>query len=625
MKSPSLRLRFLLAGCLLFLASVASGLWSVRILWQLTGVLETAIRQSRRTIDLTSEIASSLEREDDALLLHLAGAQASADQARSAAWKRCDAAFEQLMMHLRDSETEGRSLADVLRKKIDQYRAVGDGLLLRAEAGQGLALYHETVNPRLREAIAACSAIREANIVVIERAALRAHEAVARGTRVILVVSSAAVLAGVAIATWLARAVLGPMRELMEGVEEIRLGRFDRRLKPPSSDEFGHLAAGFNRMADSLAEYRRSSLGDLLTAKFALESTLNALPDAVLVFDQYGQLLATNPPARHLLSALGVPAATWLSEIPLPGGSRGWIEAVLAGHPPSPRSINFQDAIKVTIEGAPRRFLLSVAPIPAFVPGRLGAVAVFDDVTEFARLDEMRSELIGVASHELKSPLTILQMNLLMLSEEIPETMPRQRQLVDSLLQGCDQLSVTIEELLDVTRIEAGELQLHRVPTDLMLLLERVVQGFRSRFEDARVAIDWRIDPNPQIVQADPLRLASVFTNLLDNALKYSPEGGTVEVTVTSWQNARKSPDAWVQIAITDQGPGVSPEYREQIFEKFFRVENHQPTRHNHRHGTGIGLYLCREIVKAHGGSITCGPGPGGIGTRIALTLPLDR
>jgi len=126
------------------------------------------------------------------------------------------------------------------------------------------------------------------------------------------------------------------------------------------------------------------------------------------------------------------------------------------------------------------------------------------------------------------------------------------------------------------------------------------------------------------LLRGDPARLGSVFANVLSNALKYSPAGSIVEVRLSSRQNAHGGAVDALQIAVSDQGPGVPPEYRERVFEKFFRVEHHAAEREEPVRGTGIGLYLCREIVKAHGGTITCEPNDGGLGTRFVLTLPVS-
>jgi NtrC-family two-component system sensor histidine kinase KinB len=188
-------------------------------------------------------------------------------------------------------------------------------------------------------------------------------------------------------------------------------------------------------------------------------------------------------------------------------------------------------------------------------------------------------------------------------------------------LRGCKDLGATINELLDITRVEAGQLRLEIGPVDLSAVIDNALRGLRPRFDAAQVRLRIVRDGGAAVVQGDGARLGNVVTNFLTNALKYSPRGSTVTVRTAPGPNAGKGP-ALVQLEVTDEGPGVPAELRERVFEKFFRVE-HQVGSLNRPRGTGIGLYLCREIVKAHGGSIRCEAGANGTGTRMVVLLPV--
>ncbi|QJW99084.1 sensor histidine kinase [Frigoriglobus tundricola] len=622
MRIRHLQSRFVLAGSLLVAATIGSSLWSALTFVRLNAGVDQTLRESQETIDLTAELAGALEREDDALLLFLSGDQDAARRVLAAERRRGDASFVRMRASLHDGEDEERAIAGDLRALIDRYRAAGDELLAAGPRPGALEPYHRTVNPLLRQAGAGCDKLREANFKAMRTAGVRARDGSARGTRVVISIAVLAVLVGAAVSVWLARSVLRPIRELTDSVEDVRHGNFDRRVAETTADELGRLAAGFNRMAEALAEYRRSSLGELIAAKMTLEATLDALPDAVLVFGPDGALVAANPPARALLAATGSDPAPHLSAFPICDEHRAAVAAALAGKPPPARRPDFRHTHDATLNGQRRRFLLTAVPIAAFAGGRFGAVAVFDDVTEFARLDELRSELIGVASHELRSPLTSLRMNLLMLGERVAEMPLRQRQLVAAAVEGCEELGDTIEELLDVTRIESGQLRLNLVLLDPGVVLETACQGLETRFDDARVRLMITRESEAVTVRGDTARLRSVFANVLTNALKYSPAGSGVRVRLASRQNTGTDGPPALQITVTDEGPGVPAEYRERVFEKFFRVEDHTGQRAEGVRGTGIGLYLCREIVKAHGGTITCEPAEGGTGTRIAIALP---
>jgi NtrC-family two-component system sensor histidine kinase KinB len=620
MRVRHLQTRFLLAGTLLFLAAVITGAWSAFTLAHLSAVVDDTLRESQVTIDLGAALAGSLEREDDALLLALGGDPDRARRELAQERRRGDHSYQRLLEVLTSAATEERQIAQRLRGEIDRYRQAGDDLLATARP-TALERYHLRVNPLLRQAVASCGQLREENFRSMKDAGVRARDEASRATWLVSVVTVLAVVVTLVVAIALARAILRPVQDLAAGVDALRRGDFDRRVPISTADELGQLAAGFNRMAEALAEYRQSSLGELLAIKGTLEATMNALPDAVLVIAPDGAIEALNPPARAILTAKRVSDATRVQDLPLSASQRQAIEAALAGRlTPAPRT-EFHQALAVTLKDRPHRFLLTAVPIPDFAPGRFGAVLVLDDVTEFARLDELRSELVGVASHELKTPLTTLRMNLLMLGEEAETLTSRQRELLRAALGGCEELGGTIDELLDVTRIESGQLRLNPAPTDVLAVLEQVRRGLQPRFDDAGLRIQIVRDTPTTVVTADAARLAVVLANLLSNALKYSPAGGSVTIHLTSRHNAGAN-GAALQIAVIDQGPGVPAEFRERVFDKFFRVEHQVGTHGNGVPGTGIGLYLCREIVKAHGGTITCEPGDGGVGTRIAISLP---
>jgi NtrC-family two-component system sensor histidine kinase KinB len=615
MRITRLQTRFVLAGALLVLTTVVSGLWSAWTFARLSTVVGDTLRDSQATIDLTTALSGALEREDDALLLALSGKAAAARQQRDADRQRGDELYQRLLGVLGDGEE--RTLAGQLRREIDDYRRAGSDLSAAAGERAALRRYHEQVNPLLRQAVATCARIREVNFRQMQQAGTRARDEAGKATWVVAGVCLAAVLLASLVAGWLARSVLRPVRELIACVEALRQGDFERRVPATSCDELGQLAAGFNRMAESLAEYRRSSLGELLLAKTTLEATLNALPDAVFVLDPDGRLVAVNPPGRAVLQAKHAPGATRLQELPLLPGHREAVDRALAGQAANGSRTDFSQALPVLLAGSLHRLLLKAVPIPEFLPRRTGAVVVLDDVTDFARLDELRSELIGVASHELKTPLTSLRMNLLLLGEKADNLTPRQQEILAAAVAGCEELGSTIDELLDVTRIEAGQLRLDLAPLDVYGVLDKALRSLQPRCEDARVGVQMRRDCDRAVVQGDAGRLGTVFTNLLTNALKYSPAGGTITVRV----GCGTAPPT-VQVAVTDAGPGIPAEFRERVFEKFFRVEDHQGQARSGVRGTGIGLYLCREIVKAHGGSIRCEEGDGGRGTRLVVTLP---
>jgi two-component system, NtrC family, sensor histidine kinase KinB len=519
-------------------------------------------------------------------------------------------------------QADEKQAALALQQHASEYRTAGDVLLSRAGQRDAMAVYNQRVNPALRRAVADCASIRESNFRSMQLGAIVARDEARRATIMVAGISAVALIISTLVALALARSVLRPIHELSESVEALRAGDFDRRAQVSATDELGSLAVGFNRMAESLAEFRRLNLGEVLRAKETLEATLRALPDAVLVIDPDGSIVASNPRARSVLEATGAENAQRIAELPLPSASLWAVNAALRGERGNETRAEFSRALSVSLDGRRCKFMFTVIPIPEFSKGRFGAVAILYDVTDFARLDELRTELVGVASHELKTPLTTLRMNLMLLAERADNLTARQHEILDTAMLGCQQLADTIDELLDLTRIEAGQLRLAHETVDMRAVIERAAASLCQRYEDAAVRLQLPHEEKQALVRGDPARLGMVFTNLLSNALKYTPRGGGVSVGILSERTVTNSHIGLVHIAVTDIGPGIPQEFRERVFDKFFRVEPHVEATQAGTWGSGIGLYLCRQIVEAHGGKISCEAGENGIGTRIVVDLP---
>lgn len=369
-------------------------------------------------------------------------------------------------------------------------------------------------------------------------------------------------------------------------------------------------------LENELVALRDSSRGEALRRQAALEATLAALPDAVVQVWPDGTVAAANEEAKRIFAAQEAPPRT-LEDLPITARAMALVRDALAGRPLPEAPVDFEQALPVVVRGRERRLLPRTTPI-----GALGAVLVLSDVTELALLDSMRVDLVAVASHEFKTPLTTMRMALMMLKERDAHLDPREQDLLATALLGVEQLAETMDEFLDLARIEAGQLRLTWDSLHVPSLLEQVVRRLRKQTQEAGVELKLECDAGtPEVVWADPARLRAVLTNLLGNAIKYTPAGGRITLR-SSRQNAGPGAAGMLRLAVTDTGPGIPAEFRDRIFDRFFRVELARDAAEGARTGSGIGLYLCRQIVEAHGGSIRADAGDAGLGTTIALLLP---
>jgi NtrC-family two-component system sensor histidine kinase KinB len=615
----SLHTRFLLSGCLIVLTTVACGALAAWMLYQMSRGIHETLLDSQRTIEAIATLSRALEREDDAVLLAISGRFAAAQEELGRQRADFDRALESLQPYL--TEPGERALVERFERDVAELRHLGDRIVSAPGTARLFDLYHDQVNPTLRRAVAAASELREMQFRAMTQAGIAAEGQARWAMWVVAGIAVGALLLSSCIAVVLTRRVVGPISLLTQEADALGAGDFERRVDIRSPDELGRLAAGFNRMAEALAEIQRLNVAQVLEAKGMLEATLEAIPDAVLLFDAQEQVISANQAARTVLGLPDQDTSTPLVRLAVSQTCTQAVREALAGiHPPAP-SADLRDAFSLTVNGTPVKLLPVVIPVPHFVEQGHGAVLVLYDVTAFAKLDELRMELIAVASHELKTPLTPLTMNLLMLREEGAALPERQRLMLASALAAADELGKTIDELLDLTRADAGQLRLSIERLDLCRLVDEAVRQCGLRFEESGVKLEVRKEIHSAFCQGDAVRLLLVLNNVLANALKYSPPGGIVRVVV-SRQNTVSGGRSVLHCAVTDAGPGVPVEFRERVFEKFFRVEHHRQVDAKERKGTGIGLYLCKHIITAHGGHIWCDAGEHGVGTCIAITLP---
>jgi signal transduction histidine kinase len=231
------------------------------------------------------------------------------------------------------------------------------------------------------------------------------------------------------------------------------------------------------------------------------------------------------------------------------------------------------------------------------------------DVTRFRVADDVKTDLIATVSHELKTPLTSMQMAVyLLLEEKIGPLNPKQTELLLAARNNSDRLFEMIEDLLDLARFEGGAALIEKKAVTSRRLVEEVAERERAFVVSRGLKLSVEIEPHLPRVEISRVRLDQVFANFLSNAVKYSPPGGTITLL------AKRDGANLVRFAVRDEGPGVPKELRRRIFEKFFRASE------SRGEGAGLGLSIAREIVLAHGGNIGVESGEGK-GSEFFFTL----
>ncbi len=444
-----------------------------------------------------------------------------------------------------------------------------------------------------------------ANIISID-GQIKQKTLFARSVMIVLILSALA-LSSILFMV-LARSVLRPLQVLTQSVREIERGHLDLTVNIKSKDELGQLAEAFNAMAAQLREFRKSARAKLFRIQKTTQLALNTFPDAIAIVNTDGKIeLANESAQRHFHLAAGEDLAkVELLEL--------WeIFQKVNGDlkPVTPKS--YANSIQIFVEGKEHFFLPQGVPILSDDKHLTGVTLVLTDVTDLRRIDEMKSDLLSVVSHELKTPLTSIRMAThLLLDERIGSLNPKQEELLVTARDDAERLNSIVERLLDIGRIESGRALMEVKPILPDLLVSEALERFSATFRDRGVSLTSALEgPLPEVL-ADTSRISHVFANLLDNALKYTKNGGKVSVSA-------KQQDDKVLFAVADTGVGIAPEEQRRIFEKFYRIPGQSPE----VKGAGLGLAIAREIIEAHGGTLTV-TSKLGEGSAFAFTLKIS-
>jgi len=440
-----------------------------------------------------------------------------------------------------------------------------------------------------------------------DHAALQADVARARqmtrlSVGLLLGAMGTAVLLSLYLSFRLSRSLLRPIKVLTASAVALGEGALDREVPVLSRDELGELARAFNAMAAKLRTFRDATTAKMMRARRTMEAALTSSPDPVFVVGRTGSIELTNPAADRLRGAAdlgaGIPA---LLQEPLR-------EVLASGNHYLPAG--YDRVITLQVDGDPRFYLPRILAVGDSSEGFDGAAILLQDVTRFRLLDDAKNNLVGTVSHELKTPLTSLRMAVyLMLEQNVGKLSPAQAELLETARREADRLLGMLNDLLDLSRLEAGVSALDLAPVPAEELLGAVAAEIAPVAAAAGQRVTVAVVPGTGAARVDRGRIRHVFINLLTNASKYSPAGGEIRL------EAGPASDGFVRFAVKDSGPGIPAEHLPHIFEKFYRVPGQTTP------GAGLGLAIAREIVVAHGGSIACASAPGA-GSEFHFLLP---
>jgi len=615
----------LLIGYLIFVAAlVLLGAWSAWHVLQMGGVSRNIIASNYDSVVAAQGMRESLDRQGSAVLFVLLGHLQPALTTLSHERTRFDDHFRRAANNITEP-TEGE-IIEAIRRDRDAYYHHVDAFLAQVNASRrGPAMSSpaygpEAVDPggrfiRIEALFHQLQADCDNLVQVNQRAMVAKSEAaagVARGWFLTtLAIAGSLVLAGIGLAVFLAGRIVRPLRELTATMERVAGGDLEAKAPVHSHDEVGILAAGFNSMAERIRQLRRLDLGKLLVAQQTTEATIDSLYDPVIVTDARGHVTKLNPAAEEIFGPEAKSIGRHVGEMAHDSRIAMAVSETLSSQQPVAGE-GAASVLPIIVDGTEHAFRRRTTPMRDDEGRLLGAVTLLEDITHLREIDRLKSEFIATASHELRTPLTSVQMSVHLLLEGVAgETTPRQQELLQACREDCARLEKLMRDLLDLSKIEAGEAAPHLSAVSARDLIAAAGESLRSQVESNGITLRIGVAVDLPSVLADRAQIERVISNLVSNAVRHTDPGGEIHISALRH-------DDHVAVSVADTGRGIPPEYLPQIFDRFVRVPN-APSG-----GAGLGLAISKSIVEAHGGQIVV-QSRVGHGTTFTFTLQVAR
>ncbi|HEY8185372.1 MAG TPA: ATP-binding protein [Pyrinomonadaceae bacterium] len=616
----SLRAKLLFSYLIFVAALVVLGSWSAWRLREMGGVSRRIISNNYDSVVAAQEMKESLERQDSAALFALLGAHDRAMAQLREHRARFDVNFEKAANNITEiGETEAiqairrdrdiyYQMFDAFMAKVNETENSQPGGMARAEELSERNDYFAHLEPQFNKLRGECEHLLQLN----QRAMLAKSEAAAGVAQLwfyrSLLIAGVLVAAGLMLAFFLSNRIVEPLRQLTATTAKIAGGDLDAKVIVGSRDEVGILAAEYNRMAERIRQLRSSDLGKLMVAQQTTEAAIDSLYDPVIVTDSEGCVTKLNPAAEEIFGSEKENTGKHVGDVSRDARIAGAVAEALESQRPVAGE-GMASVLPLAVDGSERAFRVRTTPMRDNGSHLLGAVTILEDITHLREIDRLKSEFIATASHELRTPLTSVQMGVhLLLEGALGELTDSQSEVLQACRQDCERLDALMRDLLDLSRIEAGENQPQLATVSARDLLNTAVKDLRPQVESKGLELTVHAPVELPWVSVDRLQIERVINNLVMNALRHTQVG---EIKISAEQR-----DNHLAVSVSDTGSGIPTEYLPHVFEKFVQVPG-APIG-----GAGLGLTISKSIIEAHGGQISV-QSQVGRGTTFTFTLPL--
>ncbi|MDB5060183.1 MAG: sensor histidine kinase [Mucilaginibacter sp.] len=408
--------------------------------------------------------------------------------------------------------------------------------------------------------------------------------------------------------------IANPLRALLEGIREIGQKNYNKRLHFEQNDEFAEVASAFNQMATRLNDWENSNLATVISEKRRIETIIEQMQDAIIGINEKEEVLFMNDAARKILNitdnkVIGQNTNQLIK-------SNDLFKSIL-------KDDTTIKPYKIVLDGREAYFQMQsssiVVPKMGQTKGVLqvanqsaGKVYILKNITEFQERDEAKTNFIATISHELRTPIASIKMSLKLLNDERIGTINQeQEQLINHIKDDNDRLLKITSELLELSQIETGNIQLNFVPVNPMQIVDYAIGSVQFLADQKQVKLEILKGENLPDIHVDIEKTAWVLVNFLSNALRYSAEKSKIIIQVLA-NNGR------VEFSVRDFGRGIDETYQKRLFDRYFQV----PTDGQNKSGSGLGLAISKDFINAQGGYIGV-ESEIGVGSRFYFSVPV--
>ena len=583
---------------------VLVGGWGITNLRRLGKASEAILKENYNSILAAENTIDALERQDSAILLFLLE---NRDRGRQQ-FQNNQIEFLKWLGRAEGNVTipgEAEIVASIESAYQDYLRAFSE---LQQQGNASTEDYYETIVPIFEQIYGRSDRLRNLNQSAMEAASANAQKVSSQTVWSMAIAGATAAGIGLGFSLLLTRRIVRPLTAMTTATEKIARGEYDIALQVKSQDELGMLAREITTMSQKLKAFRDLNVGKVIVEKQRSDAIVQSIADGIIVVDSELKIIAINPIAADIANVKSMLAT---NNHFLDVFSDRTVYEHLRHTAETGKSPDLEDDI-LTVEKDKRiqYYKFAITPVVTETEKVVGAILLLQDVTKLKELDNLKSEFVATASHELRTPLTGMAMSLNLLAENTEDKLSElESELLNTAVEDVERLRGLVNDLLDLSKIESGKLELDFVDVGVNFLLDKAVSALNIQAEQNQINLVKQPLSEDIKIKADVNKIIWVLTNIIANALRYSDPEGEIKIGATSR-------NSWIEIFVADRGAGIPIEYQGKIFDKFVQVETEKDVG-----GSGLGLAICKEMVQAHGGRIWV-DSTVGEGSTFTFTVP---